>query len=62
LMEERKTDGASVWAVKREIEDLGNVSLDFDLDRAGCQLAWDLFFNPSRQSIASILDPSSSTI
>jgi hypothetical protein len=49
LMEERKIDeqrGASVWAVKREIEDLGNVSLDFDMDRAGCQLAWDHFFQP----------------
>jgi hypothetical protein len=46
LMEERKTDGASIWAVKREIEDLGNVSLDFDMDRAGCQLAWDHFFQP----------------
>jgi hypothetical protein len=51
LMEERKIDeqhGASVWAVKREIEDLGNVSLDFDMDRAGCQLAWDHFFQPFR--------------
>ena len=49
LMEERKIDerrGASVWAVKQEIEDLGNVSLDFDMDRAGCQLAWDHFFQP----------------
>jgi len=49
LMEERKIDerrGASVWAVKRQIEDLGNVSLDFDMDRAGCQLAWDHFFQP----------------
>ena len=47
LMEERKIDeqrGANVWAVKRQIEDLGNVSLDFDMDRAGCQLAWDHFF------------------
>jgi uncharacterized protein len=55
LMEERKIDeqrGASVWAVKREIEDLGNVSLDFDMDRAGCQLAWDHFFStlPDNQS------------
>jgi hypothetical protein len=65
LMEERKTDeqgGASVWDVKREIEDLGNVFLDFDMDRAGCQLAWDHFFNPFRQSIARVLDRSSSTI
>ena len=49
LMEERKIDeqrGANVWAVKRQIEDLGNVSLDFDMDRAGCQLAWDHFFQP----------------
>jgi uncharacterized protein len=49
LMEEHKIDehrGVSVWAVKREIEDLGNVSLDFDMDRAGCQLAWDHFFQP----------------
>lgn len=49
LMEERKIDeqrGSSVWAVKREIEDLGNVSVDFDMDRAGCQLAWDHFFQP----------------
>jgi len=49
LMEERKTDkqrGVSAWAVKREIEDLGNVFLDFDMDRAGCQLAWDHFFQP----------------
>ena len=65
LMEERKTDkqrGVSAWAVKREIEDLGNVFLDFDMDRAGCQLAWDHFFNPFRQSIARVLDRSSSTI
>ena len=49
LMEERKIDeqrGANVWAVNRQIEDLGNVSLDFDMDRAGCQLAWDHFFQP----------------
>ena len=49
LMEERKIDerrGASVWAVKRQIEDLGSVSLDFDMDRAGCQLTWDHFFQP----------------
>ena len=49
LMEERKTyeqRGSNVWAVKREIEDLGNVSVDFDMDRAGCQLAWDHFFQP----------------
>lgn len=52
LMEERKIDeqrGSRVWAVKREIEDLGNVSVDFDMDRAGCQLAWIIFFNPSKQ-------------
>jgi len=50
LMDERKIDeqrGASAWAVKREIQDLGNVTVDFDMDRAGCQLAWDHFFQPS---------------
>jgi hypothetical protein len=49
LMEERKIGeqrGANVWVVKQEIEDLGNVSLDFDMDRAGCQLTWDHFFQP----------------
>jgi hypothetical protein len=49
LMEERKIGeqrGANVWVVRREIEHLGNVSLDFDMDRAGCQLTWDHFFQP----------------
>ena len=51
LMEQRKIDeqsGASAWAVRREIQDLGNVFVDFDMDRAGCQLAWDHFFQPSQ--------------
>ena len=51
LMEQRKIDeqsGASAWAVRREIQDLGNVFVDFDMARAGCQLAWDHFFQPSQ--------------
>jgi uncharacterized protein len=49
LMEERKINEqreASAWAIKREVEDLGNVFVDFDMDRAGCQLTWDHFFQP----------------
>jgi len=51
LMEQRKIDeqsGASAWAVRREIQDLGNVFVNFDMARAGCQLAWDHFFQPSQ--------------
>jgi hypothetical protein len=35
------------WTTKPEIQRLGNIYIEFDMERAGCQLTWDNFFRSS---------------
>jgi uncharacterized protein len=48
LMRKPEDSGSNKWAIRQEVIDLGNVDITFDMNRAGCQIAWDYFFQPER--------------
>lgn len=59
LMQRRVVGGClrDDWAPKPEVESLGNVYIQFDMERAGCQLAWDHFSRSTDGATGTQLRP-----